>query len=181
MSDYRPICDIWILGRPKVAYYGAYPAGFLHRARQLLGVGLADPVLHVCGGKIRDYPFRGLGPHDKTLDLDPACAPDFLRDARDPFPRRELGLGETEWSAVLIDRPYSEADATHYVPGADKLPSARLLVKNAINVVPVGGKVGMLDYLVPRPPKNAGLVAVIGVWCGYDNRIRAFSVFERRS
>lgn len=32
MSSYRPICDLWILARPKVKYYGAYPNGFLERA-----------------------------------------------------------------------------------------------------------------------------------------------------
>ena len=30
--SYRPITDVWILGRPKVRYYGAYPSGFLERA-----------------------------------------------------------------------------------------------------------------------------------------------------
>jgi hypothetical protein len=31
--SYRPITDVWILARPKVKYYGAYPNGFLERAR----------------------------------------------------------------------------------------------------------------------------------------------------
>ena len=33
---YRPITDLWFLARPKVKYYGAYPNGFLERARALL-------------------------------------------------------------------------------------------------------------------------------------------------
>lgn len=36
--SYRPITDFWILARPKVKYYGAYPSGFLERARALVGV-----------------------------------------------------------------------------------------------------------------------------------------------
>ena len=45
--SYRPITDVWILARSKVPYYGAYPAGFLHRARTLLGVDAVGAVLHV--------------------------------------------------------------------------------------------------------------------------------------
>ncbi len=192
--SYRPICDTWILARTKLKYYGAYPSGFLHRARHLLGVGAAGSVLHVCSGRIRDYPYRGLGPNDRTLDLDPALNPDFLQDAREPFPLNNKFSGMAEgiamvpgvfdpvpWDAVLIDRPYSPEDATHYVPGPDVLPTANQLVKNAIAVVPVGGKVGILDYIWPQPPKNATEVAVIGVYTGRNNRARNFVVFERLS
>lgn len=181
--NYRPICDTWILARSKVKYYGAYPSGFLHRARAVLGVGLYDPVLHVCGGRVRDYPFRGLGSCDKTLDLDPSLQPDFLQDARKPFPLRldesQEESFEDYWSAVLIDRPYTREDAEHYVPGAGTLPEPNLLIKHGIAVVPVGGKVGMLDYIWPQPPKNATEVAVITVVTGRNNRARLFTVFER--
>src|SRR5688572_14486588 len=68
--SYRPITDVWILGRPKVRYHGAYPSGFLERARALLGVSIDETVLHVCSGQIRYYPFRGLGRHDLTVDID---------------------------------------------------------------------------------------------------------------
>lgn len=172
---YRPICDTWILARSKVKYYGAYPAGFLHRARVLLGCGDA-PVLHVCGGMVRRYPYSGFGPNDKTLDLDPATEPDYLRDARDRFP---LPLPERKWAAVLIDRPYTDEDAEHYVPGKAVLPTANELIRNGISVVSVGGRVGMLDYIWPQPPKNAKEVAVITVVTGRNNRARLYTVFER--
>lgn len=181
--SYRPITDVWILARPKVKYYGAYPAGFLHRARALLGVNDTCAVLHVCAGKVRDYPYRGLGGYDQTLDLDPDTNPDFLRDAREPFPLRpEPETADAiGWDAVLIDRPYTEEDAAKYAPGVDALPSANLLVKHGIAVVPVGGKVGILDYVWPQPPKNATEVAVIAVGCGRNQRARWFTVFERLS
>ena len=91
MPNYRPITDFWILARAKLKhgrrFYGAYPGGFLERARALLGVTINDPVLHVCAGRVRDYPYpRGIGPNDKTLDLDAAVEPDFVQDARRPFP-----------------------------------------------------------------------------------------------
>lgn len=185
MSNYRPICDTWILARPKVKYYGAYPAGFLHRARALLGVQWDDAVLHVCAGQIRNYPYRGLGFYDKTLDLNPETQPDYLQDARDPLPPQPPDNVRTElteyWPAVLIDRPYTEEDADHYPTGRATLPSANLLVKHAINAVDVGSKVGILDYVWPQPPKNAIEVAIVSVSCGRNNRMRQYTVFERVS
>jgi hypothetical protein len=175
--SYRPITDVWILGRCKHKYYGGYPAGFLHRARALIGVSYQQGVLHICGGKVRDYPYRGLSPYDKTLDLDPACNPDYLQDAREPYPEAHGSL--SYWPGILIDRPYSEEDADHYVPGRDKLPTANELVRNAIKVLDVGGKVGILDYVWPQPPKTATEVATIMVTCGRNNRARQFTVFER--
>lgn len=170
--SYRPICDVWILARSKVKYYGAYPAGFLHRARAVIGVGPDDPVLHVCAGKVREYPFRGFGPNDKTLDLDPATEPDFHQDARAPFP-------DGPWEGMLIDRPYTDDDAERYVPGKAVLPTANELVRNAIAALPVGRRVGILDYVWPQPPKNATEVAVIAVGTGRNNRARWFTVFEK--
>lgn len=178
--SYRPITDTWILARCKHGYYGGYPAGFLHRARHLLGVGPADAVLHVCSGKIRDYPYRGLGPNDKTLDLDPALSPDYLQDARDPLPPAPHEPPfDRGWDAVLIDRPYTEADAARYVPGADKLPDLNCLLKRALGVVPLGHRVGVLDYLWPHPGKAGQEVAVVGVGDGRNGRARWFTVFER--
>lgn len=195
--NYRPITDVWILARPKVKYHGAYPAGFLHRARALIGVGPSDAVLHVCAGKVREYPYRGLGKNDRTLDLDPATAPDFLRDAREPLPLyhgagctcnpvcQTVGLppcpdGDgVPWDAVLIDRPYDEANAAKYVPGADALPDINPLLKNALRVVPVGHRVGVLDFTWPHPGSAGREVAVVGVGCGRNQQARWFTVFER--
>jgi hypothetical protein len=198
--SYRPITDTWILARSKTKYYGAYPAGFLHRARALLGVSKKDPVLHICAGKVREYPYRGLGVNDMTLDLDPATDPDFLRDARETLPTNH-GAGCTckpvcqtvgfrpcppdtvgeLWAAVLIDRPYTEDDAEHYVPGAAALPDLNPLLKRAIQIVPEEGRVGVLDYMWPHPGKLGREVAVVGVGTGRNGRARWFTVFERLS
>jgi hypothetical protein len=191
--SYRPITDLWLLTRAKlkggVKYYGSYLGGFVERARALLGCNINDPVLHVCGGLAKLYPYkRGFGPNDKTLDLDPACQPDFLADARDPFPLfpdtsmpadvngNHPGL---PWAGILIDPPYSEGDAAHYVPGAEKYPKPNQLIRHALNVLPPGGRVGIIHYILPSPPENTVFVAAVGVICGYNNRIRIFSVFER--
>lgn len=187
--SYRPITDIWILARAKLKdgskYYGAYLGGFPERARALLGCSINDPVLHVCGGMARKYPYkRGFGPCDATLDLDPKTEPDFLQDAREPFPLfldaiTSLIHPRLPWSGVLIDPPYSEADAAHYLPGSDKYPKPNQLIKNAFEVLPVGGRVGIIHYILPSPPKNSVFVACVGVICGFNNRMRCYSVFEK--
>lgn len=181
--NYRPICDVWILARPQrlkdgTTYYGSYPRGFLHRARALLGVSPRDAVLHVCAGKVREYPLKGLGKFDKTLDLDPALNPDYLHDARVALPWRDEMQYEP-WASVLIDRPYTETDAANYVPGADALPPLNPLLKNALGVVPEGGRVGVLDYLWPSPPVFGTEVAAVAVGTGRNSRARWFTVWER--
>lgn len=176
--SYRPITDVWILARPKVKYYGAYPNGFLERARALLGVTPLDPVLHVCGGMARQYPAkpRGFGPNDRTLDLDANLRPDYLQAATSALPE----LGPTPWSALIADPPYTEADAEKYVPGAKAFPAANLILKNMLAVVRPGGRVGMLHYVLPQPPREGvRFVACVGVIVGFNNRMRVFSVFER--
>lgn len=172
--SYRPICDVWLLARPKVKYYGSYPGGFLERARALLGVNINDPVLHVCGGKVREYPYRGgFGPNDKTLDLDPALNPDFCQSAEAPLP-----VGP--WAGILADPPYTEGDADHYAPTRTALPNPNVVLRNCLASVPVGGRVGVLHYVAPRPPKTAKFIALVAVFMGYGNRARFYSVFERR-
>jgi hypothetical protein len=197
---YRPITDTWILARPKVKYYGAYPSGFLERARALLGVSPYDAVLHVCGGRAREYPAqpRGFGPNDKTLDLDAALAPDFVQAATEPLPcRRHFGaavhclrypqFADCGWAALIADPPYTEADAEKYGPGRDAFPSANRILRNMLDAVRPGGRVGMLHYLLPQPPAerhvpyDVRFVACVGVIVGFNNRMRVFSVFEREA
>jgi hypothetical protein len=178
--SYRPITDVWILCRPKVKYYGAYPNGFLERAKALMGVTMRDAMLHVCGGHAKSYPNkRVIGPQDYTLDLDPATKPDFLQDARKPLPDCTVC---DQWPAILIDPPYTETDADKYQPTAAMFPSANALLKNGLAAVRPGGRVGMLHYLLPQPPRNGvRFVACVGVIVGFNNRMRVFSVFEREA
>ena len=175
--SYRPITDTWFLARAKLRggekYYGAYLGGFPERARALLGATINDPVLHVCGGKAKLYPYAGgFGPNDKTLDLDPNVLPDILADARHPYPGG--------FKAVLADPPYSEQEAAHYWPGPSAYPSPNAILKAAFGSLPSGGRIGLIHYMLPQPGKNWRFVAAVGVMCGFNNRIRVFSVFEKR-
>lgn len=172
--NYRPICDTWFLARPKVKYYGAYPSGFLSRARALLGVTGEEPVLHVCSGLVRQYPFAGWGPQDRTLDLDAELdpPPDFVQSCLEPLP-----LGP--WGAILADPPYSIEDAARYRPGALVFPLPSRLLSNCLNALPVGHRVGLLHRQIPRPPATAKLIAAVAVYVGFNNLARVYSVFER--
>jgi hypothetical protein len=232
-TSYRPIAgDPWILARPKLrkhgeddkGFYGSYPAGFLWRARSLLGIHFNDPLLHICGGRVKDYAgdSDGLGPNDRTIDIDPKTSPDFLMDVRDiglrpgkKFPLRVptedfqgnpttgFVVANVEkktraadspllvdgrdfdplmlWPAALIDRPYTLADAEHYMDGKghEVFPeNLGELLASVMSIVRPGGCIGVLDYLVPGPPKDAKFVSMTPVWCGFNNRIRAYSVFR---
>lgn len=171
---YRPICDTWLLARSKVKYYGAYPAGFLLRARSLLGVSLDQRVLHVCAGRVREYPYAGLGPHDATVDQDPTTDPTYCVDIV------EEGLpdgSEGTWDAVLCDPPYTDEDAANYAPGASR-PTARHCLTWGLEAVKPGGRVGLLHYVAPRPPRGVQLVALVSVIVGFENRVRVYSVYE---
>lgn len=174
--NYRPVCDIWFLARAKLKdgrkYYGSYLGGFPERARALLGVNINDPVLHVCGGMAKFYPYAGgFGPNDKTLDLDLQVEPDYLLDAREPYP--------TGFKAILADPPYSPEDAAKYRVGADNYPKPNEIIKRSFEVLPIGGRVGLIHYQLPAMPKNGKFIAAIGVMCGFNNRIRVYSVFEK--
>lgn len=179
--SYRPITDLWFLARAKLKdgrkYYGAYLGGFPERARALLGVTINDPVLHVCGGMAKYYPYKnGFGQNDKTLDIDPVTEPDIRMDVN----HMDLQMvAAFNFRAFLCDPPYSEQDAEHYNSGAAAYPNPNKLVQNCINMSYVGCRVGIIHYVVPRCPKNARFVAEVGVVCGFGNRIRAYSVFER--
>jgi hypothetical protein len=174
---------MWILARPKVPYYGAYPSGFLERARALLGITPFDALLHVCGGAARLYPAkpRGFGPSDRTLDLDAALKPDYVQSAADRLPAYDGSFDPLlGWPALLADPPYTEQDAAHYTPGAAVYPAPNVVLKRMLEAVRPGGRVGLLHYVIPRPPATGNrFVAVVGVFCGFGNRMRAFSVFER--
>lgn len=175
-KDFRPITDTWFLAPSKVGYYGAYPNGFLQRARVLL-CRIDEPLLHVCSGMVHKYPGWGYGSFDKRLDLDIDCEPDYLQDARDKYPLLDTG---DQWPAILQDPPYTEEDADNYQVGRGVLPTCNQLLTRAWEVLRPGGKVGILHQLHPKgPAKNARLAAVITIIQGQNQRARIFTVYEK--
>lgn len=209
--SYRPITDTWICARPKVAYYGAYPVGFLERARVLMPCRRTTPVLHACGGAAKLYrdpsgpAWKKLCPNDVTCDVTPIIRtkkgeitrPDLVWNVRTnglpaptQFPQarvRELCAGnpgengsDHGWRGIIIDPAYTPTDADQYEAGRDELPEPNALVRDSMDVLALGGRVGILHYIWPRPPvKGVRSIACISVIVGFGNRMRAFSVFEK--
>ncbi len=172
---YRPITDVWILARPKVKYYGAYPNGFLERALPLLGVNPeCDACLHLCGGRAKDYPNKRLVQKAITVDSDPATEPDVVADLSASGNWSEV----PDARAVLADPPYTPEDHAKYRTDA-ALPSAGHLLRVGLDCVAAGDRVGVLHYLWPQPPKHARSIAAVAVLMGFNNRARVFSVFEK--
>lgn len=170
--SFRPVTDVWILARPKVAYYGAYPCGFLSRARTLLGAKITDPLLHVCSGKAESYKGApGKGEHDLFLDITPELNPTYIHDATvSPYPGGPYNF-------ILADPPYSSEDALKYTH--KEYPPPTKILEACRDSLVSGGRVGILHYLWCRPPKGLKSLAVVCVLVGFNNRGRLFSVFEK--
>ena len=112
--------------------------------------------------------------------MDESVAPDFMQDARSPWPLFETGNNDMKWDHILIDPPYSPEDARRYPPGAETYPTPEQLLKRAVEVLAPGGRVGIIHYLWPRPvPGLSKEIAVVAVGTGRQSRARWFTVFEK--
>jgi hypothetical protein len=189
--SYRPITDTWLLARPKSKFYGAFPAGFLLRAHALLGCSREDAVLHVCSGDIAGYRcgpgcrgngdhWHGFGPHDITVDVDATLKSDYHLDVRYVESFRAIAIENPNIQGVLADPPYTKQFAANYSVGPDVFPNANTIVKNALSILPISGRVGILSMEWPLYPKAmARQIAVVGVYVGNGNIGRTFAVYER--
>jgi hypothetical protein len=83
------------------------------------------------------------------------------------------------FKAMLCDPPYSTEDAAKYAVGAAAYPSPNALLRNCLDAIDPGQRVGIIHYLIPQPGDRAKFVGCVGVACGFNNRIRVFSVFEK--
>ena len=170
--QYRPLTDLWLLARPKTHFYGAYPEGFVWRARVLLPW---YPALHMCSGSYTAEP------NEETLDIRADYKPTHVADARN------TGLPDNHYGSVWIDPPYDSTHALEYVPDGDQydpkkdFPKPYGLLKEAARVTMVGGRIGLLHWILPTRPKNLRQLALVGILCGNNNRIRLFSVYEKMS
>lgn len=195
--SYRPITDVMILARRKGKYYAGFPAGFLPRARHEIECNASDRVLFICAGKVSEndgrkvggIPLTGFYPQDITVDIDPETNPTVLFDVRELD--RVANAGDALlWPPVgnptpaprgaIIDRDYTPEDADKHATGRETWPAnLDKLLADTLRLVPVGSCVGVLDYLTPRPPKSAALVAHFAVTTMYGGRERAFNVYRR--
>jgi len=212
MANYRPITDVIFCARTKTkdpktgkSYYGAYPSGFLEKARLILGASLDDCIYHICGGLAREYNGKkgginlyGFGKNDVTIDIDPLCQPDIVGDVRKldklvlsdyqafdffEITNYQIYLSHTPTisirtpKSIIIDRPYTPEDADNYRCGREVLPDLNKLLKDSLNLVEKGRLVGVLDYMFPSA-ENGQCVGVYPVIAGTNCRVRVFTVWR---
>lgn len=152
---------------------GGYPKGFVEWAlSETLNEDNPDAVLHVCSGSM----IRGT-----TVDIRESVNPDFVADGRN------LPFEDGSFRTIMIDPPYGETYAEHLYGTGRHYPKPGALLAEASRVVRVGGRVGILHFLVPQvangkvEPGRMRLVGVWGVTTGMNNAIRAWTVFEKRT
>lgn len=80
---------------------------------------------------------------------------------------------------MLADPPYTEIDASQYPPGTAAFPSANAIVDRMMKALEPGRRCGIIGYVLPAQPRGSRFVACVGIICGFNNRIRVFSVFEK--
>lgn len=201
--SYRPICDVILAARCKHGYYGGFPAGALERLRAPLGALIDDPVLFVCGGMVKKYPYRGFGPNDVTVDINKKLKPDYVLDVRrelpsfasdHPFGPRAVLVSPPSpkvgkkalcdgWRAMIVDTPYSPEEAEHYGT-REQYPQPGPLLRLCLEHTRPGGRVGFLHWEWPAPPKEVHgckiketFVALVTT--GRRSRARHYVVFEK--
>lgn len=188
--------------------YGAYPAGFLEFAREILVRGDREASIgHIPGVCAHEYfvgnGYQGAyGRNDFRIDIDPSVDPDILFDVRK---LHELIIGNGDVSncfvylpeqlantksgfsyfmrpdAIIIDRDYSSEDAKER-ENPDTWPAdLDELTRQCLRIVMPGAYVGVLDLRSPRLSKEKYVkVFQVPIMLPDGARQRIFTVWRNR-
>ena len=145
---------------------GGYPANFMRRAYETLGVTDPSRVLHLCAGGVRS---------GVTLDIRLDLRPKVVADVR-ALPFRDESF---DW--IMADPPYAESYAEQLYGTGSVYPRPGPILREAARVLRPGGRFGLLHYIAPMPHAvdRVRLVGCWGVWLGTNMAIRAWSVYEK--
>jgi hypothetical protein len=103
------------------------------------------------------------------VDIDPEVRADYRLDVRDVESFHAIAE-KHQIKGVLADPPYSKDFAAKCRAGSNLFPGANTIVKNALMILPVGGRIGILSMEWPRYPKAmARQIAIVGVLVGNGN------------
>jgi hypothetical protein len=162
------ITGVWFMGnsyQKRDAYYGAYQGNFLRRIAALFPD--RRRVLHLFAGRVDLTAFPG-----DTLDLNPALAPTYCRDAETCA---DVPLHQYDF--VLADPPYSTSDAERY---GQCMVNRNKVVRTLSGGLPKGAFIVWLDQVLPMYRKvELKIEAVIGIVGSTNHRFRVLTVFRR--
>ena len=158
-------------GRPKPSKHfkpfkdgGGFPIGFLEWVFEELGVRNATKVLHICSGSV----ITGV-----RVDIRRSTRPDVVANAL------KLPFKNNTFEFVISDPPYSKEYAENLYGTGQFYPSPHLLTDEALRVLRVGGKFGLLHPMIPKFHKPGKLIGTYGITTGIGYNIRAFSVLTK--
>lgn len=143
---------------------GGYPQRFLQLAYHTLGVTDPSRVLHLCSGSVR----AGV-----TVDIRPEVGPQIVADCR------AVPLPAESQTWIMADPPYAESYAENLYGTGKSYPKPGEILRESSRLLAVGGRVGILHFIVPMVRKPMRLVRVYGITTGCGYAIRAWSVFEK--
>lgn len=151
------------LGEVPAGVFGMYPTQFIPKILPWLRCARSE-VLHVCSGALP--PGEGI-----RVDIRPEAKPDILADGR------ELPLPDGSVAAVLLDPPYTKQYAEELY--GTEYPRPAHLLKEAARVVRPNGRIAIVHYIAPNPPKGCSFVKLFGLSMGFGYPIRAVTNYEK--
>lgn len=155
--------------RPAVDYGdfpegGGYPNGFVEWALETMGCDDPAKVLHVCAGSVQ----TGI-----TVDIRPEKKPTVVADGR------HLPFADDSFDFILLDPPYAESYAEMLYGTGKVYPKPTELVMEAARVAKLGGKIGLLHFVVPYTRRPVKIRGVWGATTGNGSAIRAWTLMEK--
>jgi len=157
------LTGLWACGRASGKYWGTWPPGLIWRIKA---------VWHR-GGLILE-PFGGRSHIDISTDLNKDMMPTVVADAH------HLPFRDNCFSLVCADPPYNAEYEKKY-----KCPTLRLkqVLGECMRVLKPKGVLALLHFLCPANPKANPFkrLALIGITCGVNHRIRALSVWQKET
>ena len=147
--------------------FGQFPRGFIAWFSRLVGVG-RQHIGHICSGALPPGEGR------VRIDLRAAVFPSVIAAAT------HLPLRSGSFRCLLIDPPYT-ARYSRDLYDVRRYPRPSHLLREASRVLAPGGVVGILHFHIPRPRGELILESVYGISTGCGYKIRALTLFRRRS
>ena len=125
------------------------------------------------GGLILE-PFGGKAHIDISVDLKSECKPTVVADAH------HLPFRSDSFSLICADPPYNREYEKKY--GCPKVRLKNVL-DECMRVLKPKGVIALLHFNCPANPKANPFkrLALIGITCGVNHKIRALSVWQKQS